>query len=104
MTKSRTKLLILLCGIVISTATSLCHAQETGTLSEVKQTRKEVSPVLFPETINTTPPLPAEVKPVKDASKTAWYWKFLGWLAMDYAKYNTDKQSDGRPNPVGNFR
>lgn len=104
MGKSRTKLWFLLFGMVLSTATSLCQAQETETQSEVIKPQETVSVFLLPKTINTPLPIPPEAKPSKEASELPWYWRFMGWLAMDYARYNTDKQSDGRPNQLGYFR
>jgi hypothetical protein len=104
MGKSRAKLWFLLCGIALSTATPLCHAQETETQSEVIKPQETVSPALLPKTINFPSPISPEAKPSKEASELPWYWRFMGWLAMDYARYNTDKQSDGRPNQLGYFR
>lgn len=104
MAAGRTKLWILLCGIAVSTATPLCHAQDAGMPSEVKKPQTAVSPALFPVTVNTPSPMPAQENPAKGASETSWYWRILGWLAMDIARYNTEKQSDGRPNPLGNSR
>jgi len=104
MDKSRIKLWILLCGIAISTATPQCHAQDTETQSEVKKPQTVVAPVFLPKNVDTPSPLPAEVKPDKKTSETPWYWRFLGWFAMDVAKYYTEKQNDGRPQSLGNFR
>ena len=104
MSKTRTKMLILLCGIVMCAATPLCNAQDAGMPFEVKKPQTEVSPVLFPETINTPPTMPAEAKSDKEIPKKPWLWRFLEMIAVTSAKYNTDKQSDGRPNPVGNSR
>lgn len=104
MFKRRTRIWILLCGIAIFTAYPLCHAQDTETQSVVKRPQETVSPVLLPEIADISPPLPAEEKPVKKVIEASWYWRFLGWLAMDFARYNTEKQSDGRPQALGNFR
>lgn len=104
MVERRTKIWILLCAIVIFSATPLCHAQETETQSEVKKPQTAVSPALLPKIVDNPSPMPAEVIPDKKNPETPWYWRFLGWLAMDYAKYNTEKQRDGRPQAPGNFR
>lgn len=104
MAKVRARILILVSGTLIATATPLCHAQEPGTLLDVKTSQAEVSPVFVPEITNPPALRPAEVKPDKVASETSWYWRFLGMIAISAAEYNTVKQSDGRPGPLGNFR
>lgn len=104
MDKSRSKLWILLCGIVISTVTPLCHAQDTGALPEAIKPQTVVSPVFLPKTISTPLPLTAEPKPSKESSELPWYWRLLEGLTMGAAKYNTEKHNDGRPNPLGNLR
>lgn len=104
MDKSRSKLLILLCGIVISTVTPLCHAQDTGALPEANKPRIELSPTFLPKTISTPLPLTAEPKPSKEASELPWYWRLLEGITMGVARYNMEKQSDGRPNQLGYFR
>ncbi len=104
MFKRRTRIWILLCGIAIFTAYPLCHAQDTETQSVVKRPQETVSPVLLPETINTPLPLTAEVKPAKSNSEVFWLWRLLEGLTMGAARYNTEKQSDGRPQAPGNFR
>ena len=104
MLEGRTKILILLCGIFVSIATPLCHAQEPGKLFDVKMPQAEASQILVPEITNSSAPIPAQVKPDKKASVHPWYVLILEWLAMDIARYNTDKQGDGRPNLHGGFR
>lgn len=104
MTKVRARILILVSGTLIATASpSLCHAQESGTLLDVKIPQTEVSPVFVPEIINA-PLSPTQVKPAREVSEQSWYWRFLGMIAISAAEYNTVKQSDGRPGPRGNFR
>lgn len=100
----RPKILILLCGALIVTATTLCHAQEPVTLLDVKTVKAEASPIFVPEITNNPALRPTEAKPAKEASEQLWYWRFLGMIAMSAAEYNTVKQSDGRPGPHGNFR
>ena len=104
MTERRTKILILLCGALIVTTTTLCHAQEPGTLLDEKTVRAEVSPVLVPEIKNYPAMKPTEVKPDKAVSENSWYWRILQGILLGAAEYNTVKQSDGRPGPLGNFR
>ncbi|MFH1026853.1 MAG: hypothetical protein V1791_02500 [Pseudomonadota bacterium] len=100
----RPKILILLCGALIVTSTTLCHAQEPGTLLDVKTVRAEASPIFVPEITNTPAVRPAEVKPARIVSENSWYWRILQGILLNAAEYNTVKQSDGRPGPHGNFR
>lgn len=104
MAKVRARILILLSGTLIATAPLLSHAKETGTLLDVKTVHAEVSPVFVPEITNTPALRPAEAKPAREVPEQSWYWRFLEMIAISAAKYNTDKQSDGRPDPHGNFR
>jgi len=104
MTEIRTNILVLLCGTLIATATPLCHAQEPEMLLDVKTARTEVSPAFVPEITNTPALRPAEVKPDKAVSENSWYWRILQGILLGAAEYNTVKQSDGRPGPLGNFR
>lgn len=104
MARLRTKLLILLCGMFISTSTPLCHAQDSGKLPEVNEQSPAVASALLPKTINTHPPVPAQAKTDHEVSETPWYWRFLGMITIGLAKYNTEKQSDGRPRPLDNSR
>ena len=104
MAKVRARILILVSVTLIATAPLLCHAQEPGTLLDVKTVQAEVSPAFVPEITNSPALRPAEVKPAREVSEISWYWRFLGMIAISAAKYNTDKQSDGRPGPLGNFR
>jgi hypothetical protein len=99
MAERRTKLLILLSGIVIATATPLCHAQDSGKLFDVKIPRTEVLPAFVPEITTTAAPSPVRVKPDKELSETTWYWRILEGIAIGAARYNTEKQNAGRPNP-----
>ena len=98
------EIMILLCGVFIVTATTLCHAQEPEKLLDEKTVRAEVSPVFVPEIKNIPALRPAEVKPDKAVSENSWYWRILQGILLGAAEYNTVKQSDGRPGPLGNFR
>ncbi|HCE67146.1 MAG TPA: hypothetical protein DER40_06390 [Geobacter sp.] len=73
-------------------------------LLDVKTARTEVSPAFVPEITNTPALRPAEVKPDKAVSENSWYWRILQGILLGAAEYNTVKQSDGRPGPLGNFR
>ena len=104
MPERRTKILILLLGLLISTATPLCYAQDPGTLFEVKKPQAEVSPAFVPEITNTAVPVPAQVKPDKKAPGRSWLWRLFEGTLLGAARYNTDKQGDGRPQPAANSR
>lgn len=88
----------------MTTARPLCQAQEPGNLFDVKMPQAEVSPALVPKITNNPVPRPTDVKPVKKVSELPWYWCILGWFAINIARDNTEKQSDGRPHPPGNSR
>jgi hypothetical protein len=99
----RTKTMILLCGIFIS-VTPLCYAQDEGKLFDVKMPWEAVSPVLVPEP-SVTPDLKVEpAKPVKEVSEKSWFRRLLEGTAIGAVTYNTEKQSDGRPQPRFNSR
>ena len=104
MPETRKEILILLCGILIATATPLCHAQDPVKLFDVKMPQAAVSSASIPGIANTTVTGPVEVKPANKVSELPWYLKIIGWFAMDIARYNTEKQSDGRPYPLNNPR
>lgn len=104
MAMRRTGVLVLLCGILIFTATLSCRAQESVKLPEVKPSPTILSPLSVPEITNSAVTGPSQVKPDKKASERAWYWRFMEGIIMGTAKYNTDKQNDGRPQPPANSR
>lgn len=100
---AETKTLILLFGILIF-ITSLCHAQEAGKLFDVKMPQEAASPVLVPEPA-ITPDLRMEpAKPAKEVPEKSWFRRLLEGTAIGAAMYNTEKQSDGRPQPRFNSR
>jgi len=101
---NRMKIVMLLCGLIIATATQLCHAHEPGKLFDVKLPQAEVSPAFVPDITSTPVPKSADVKPAGEAWDHPWYVLILEWLAMDIARHNTEKQNDGRPNPLPNLR
>lgn len=104
MPEKRKGILILLCGMLIATATPRCHAQEPGKLFEVKLPQAEASPALVPKVTNNPVQRPADVKPDKEVSEKSWYRLFLEGVAISAAQYNTEKEDDGRPHPPGNSR
>ncbi len=96
--------MILLCGVLFFIATPLCHAQDAGKLFEVKTLQAEVSSALTPAITSSAALGTAIEKPVKEVSERPWYWRFMEGIVMSAAKYNTEKQSDGRPLPQSNPR
>jgi hypothetical protein len=94
----------LLCGMLISMATWPSHAQEFANLFDVKIPQAELSPVYVPDIKNTQPPRQAPSKPDKEVWERSWYWILLEGIALGAARYNTEKQSDGRPQPLGTAR
>lgn len=104
MPEIKTKILLLLCGIFLFAATPRCQAQDTGALLDVKAPPAVVSPTFVPEVTAKPTSEPLQEKSAREVSDTPWYWRFLGMITLGFAKYNTDKQSDGRPQPVGSSR
>jgi hypothetical protein len=102
MAERRTKTMILLCGMLISVPL-LCHAQEAEKQFDVKMPTTAAAPNLVPEIISTPTPNSVQVKPDKKVPETSWFWRFIGGTAIGAAKYNTEKQSEGRP-PVNTFK
>lgn len=103
MAGSITKTCILLSGILLFSVTSLCYAQEPVKLFDVKIPQETVSPVLVPEAANSTGPRVIQEKPDKKVPETSWFWRFIGGTAIGAAKYNTERQSEGRP-PVNTYK
>jgi hypothetical protein len=94
----------LLLGILVSVETPLCHAQEARKLYDVKIQQKDVAPVLVPEPA-ITPDLKTEpAKPAREVPEKSWFRRLLEGTAIGAATYNTEKQSDGRPQPRINSR
>jgi hypothetical protein len=105
------RILALLCGLLaFAVIVPPCHAQETGPSYDVLLPKTEadlaskmdVLPILAPQSANSPGPRATDPKAVK-APEVAWYWRFLEMLAISAAKYNTEKQSDGRPLTGINF-
>lgn len=97
----RTNLLVALCGILICSATPLCHADERGPLFDVKIPQTETTPAFVPQIKETPDPKEKEpqFQPDKEESEKSWGWRFLQSLALSVARINTEKQNDGRPCP-----
>lgn len=93
---SRKTILVLLCGLMITTAAS---ADSTQKAVQPGSARSPV--VLLPATLAepATDPLlqTVEKKPAKELAEKPCFWRFLEGLAIGAATYNTRKQDDGRP-------
>lgn len=101
MPENRAKQWILLCGLLVFTATPRCHAQEPVKLFDVKVPQAEVAPAVVPEVTKNPTPEAVEAKPAREATEQSWYWRLLEGIAIGAAKNNTEKQDDGRPQPRG---
>ncbi|MDA8428703.1 MAG: hypothetical protein M0T70_05555 [Geobacteraceae bacterium] len=102
MTEKRTMLWLLVSGMFISATTPLCHAHDTGSLSDINPPPAMVSPALVPANITAPPPRPLEEQPGTKVSERSRYWRLLEGVAISAAQYNTEKNDDGRPHPFGN--
>lgn len=104
-TRRRTWVLILLCATVLSTGALTCHAQEPGKLPDAKSPSLEPAPAFVPEIkTNSVVPEPAKVKPDKKPPEKSWLRRLFEGTLTGAARYNTDKQSEGRPAPQINSR
>ena len=102
MAESRIKMWPVLLGVVFIVAPPLCHARDTGKLFDVKIPPAEILPALVQKPANNPGPSPAVEQAGKDTSEHSWYWRLLEGLAFGLARVNTEKQNDGRPQPVTN--
>ena len=86
---------VLLFGVVVVAAASVCYAEEStspGTqLPSVFLPAKPIQPAVDP-LLQTV-----EKKPDRQFAEKSWAWRFLEGMAIGAATYNTQKQSDGRP-------
>ena len=104
MTLKNAKKLILTYGILVTFTTPLSHAQDTGTLFDVKVPQSEVPLNSFQNLMATPDQGPLQENAKKEVSEKSWYWRVLEWSAISAAKFNTEKQNNGRPDQQGNFR
>lgn len=89
----------LLCGILIHATTPFSHAQESSKLLNVNILQAKMSSAAIPDFNKPSPSGAVQVTPYKH-----WFWRFLEGLAIGAAKYNTEKEGDGRPYPSTNSR
>jgi hypothetical protein len=90
--------------MILSSANQLCYAQEPVKRFEVKTPQTQMSSTFVPKLTNSLPSRAVETNPDKARSERGWFWRIVEGVAIGAAKYNTEKQSDGRPQPAGNFR
>jgi hypothetical protein len=95
---------VLLCGMFIYAPAPLCHAREPAKLFDVKMPQAGMSSAAVPKLTNSSPPTAAEVKPAGEVPKKSWFRRFIEGIVTSAAKYNTERQGDGRPQPADNSR
>jgi hypothetical protein len=95
---------LLMFGMLIYSAFSLCHAQDSGKLFDVTLPQAKMSSAVIPDIISTSPPEAAQVMSEKDGPGKHWFWRFLEGIVLGAARYNTEKEGDGRPYPGINTR
>jgi hypothetical protein len=95
---------ILLCGMLLSAATPLCHAREPAKLFDVKMPQTRMSSAAVPNRAISSPPAAEPVKPAGEAPKKSWFRRLLEGIVTSAAKFNTERQDDGRPQPANNSR
>lgn len=91
---------ILLCGMFIAASSPLSHAREPAKLFDVKMPQARMSSAVVPDRTISSPPAAAEIKPAGEAPKKSWFRRFIEGVVTGAAKYNTERQGDGRPQPV----
>ncbi|MDK9716879.1 MAG: hypothetical protein OEL57_03105 [Trichlorobacter sp.] len=94
MASTRKTTVLLVAGLIVTAV--FCNAQEA-----VQTEKPKPSVMLLP----TTLPQPAgdplletvDKRPTRQVTETPWFWRFMEGMAIGAATYNTQKQSDGRP-------
>lgn len=104
MLKKKTRFSLLMSGVLICSACSLCHAQDSGKLYDVKTAQAKMSSAAIPDLTGSSPPEATQAPSVKDGPGKHWFWRFLEGIVLGAAKYNTEKEGDGRPYPGINPR
>jgi hypothetical protein len=90
---------ILLSGISVSVAMP-CHAREASKLFDVKVPQAVVSSSSVPNLASGPAPAAEQAKPGKAEPKKTWLRRLFEGMVTSAAKFNTEKQDDGRPQPV----
>jgi len=93
------KLCLLTAGVLTCGVFSLCHAQDPGKLLDVKTVQAQISSAVIPDITGTSPPEATQVTSGKDGRGKHWFWRFFEGIVLGAARYNTEKESDGRPYP-----
>jgi hypothetical protein len=104
MSKIRSNKNILLCGIFLLVTTPLCHAQESARLFDVNIPQARMSSASAPNITQSLPSHTQQSKPDKGVAEKSWFRRFLEGIAIGTARYNTEKQDEGRPQPANNSR
>lgn len=100
----RRALLWMIVGMAVYTVEPLVHAQDIGIVSAAATPRPEIMQAAAAGGMAAPITKPESLKPDKEVLVQSWFWRMLQGMAIGAASYNTEKQSDGRPQPQGNFR
>lgn len=100
----RRAILWMIVGMVLYTVEPLVHAQDIGIVSTATAPRPEIMQEPATGDMSAPIPKPESLRPDKEELVQSWFWRLLQGMAIGAASYNTEKQSDGRPQPRGNFR
>jgi hypothetical protein len=92
-------LLILLCGLSVS-VTVISYAQEPAKLFDVKVPQARISSASVPNLASGSAPAVKPEQPAKPESKKSWLRRFFEGMVTSAAKFNTERQNDGRPQPA----
>lgn len=104
MSEIRSNKSILLWVMLLLMAAPLCHAQDSSRLLEVKIPQAALSSASVPNPAQGSHANTEQSKSDKGDAEKSWFWRFLEAIAIGTARYNTEKQDEGRPQPVNNSR
>lgn len=100
----RRAILWMIVGVTLSTVEPLVHARDIEIMSTATAPRPEI--IQAPATGDMAAPIPKpdSVRADKEVVAQSWFWRLLQGMAIGAATYNTEKQSDGRPQTRDSFR
>lgn len=100
----RRVVLWMIAGMALYRVEPLVHAQDIGIVSTATVPRPEKIQAPVTGDMAAPIPKPESLKPDKEVVEQSWFWRLLQGMAIGAATYNTEKQSDGRPQPRDSFR
>jgi len=100
----RRAILWVIVGMALRTEEPLVHAQDIGIVSTATVPRPEIMQAPVTGDMAAPIPKPESFRPDKEVLVQSWFWRLLQGMVIGAATYNTEKQSDGRPQPRDNFR